>query len=68
VCQAVPQKNATEYVTGMSLILDLKISFDVILPNDGKGDVCHGYFYTMYDSFAGAMLVEPTYILKVTPS
>jgi hypothetical protein len=62
----VPQKNA-EFVAGMGLDLDLKISFDVILPNDGEDDACHGYYYTMYYSFAGAMMVEPTYILKVAP-
>ncbi len=63
----VPQKIATEFVTGMGLDLDLKISFDVILSNDDEDDACHGYYYIMYYSFAGAMLVEPTYILKVAP-
>ena len=63
----VPQKNATEFINEMGLDLDLKISFDVILPNDDEDDACHGYYYIMYDSFAGAMLVEPTFILKVAP-
>ena len=59
----VPQKNATEFIDEMGLDLDLKISFDVILPNDDED----GYYCIMYDSFAGAMLVEPTFILKVAP-
>jgi hypothetical protein len=63
----VPQKNATEFINEMGLDLDLKISFDVILPNDDEEDPTHGYYCIMYDSFAGAMLVEPTFILKVAP-
>ena len=38
-----------------------------MMPDDADDEACNGYFYIMYDAFAGAMLIEPTYIRKVAP-
>jgi hypothetical protein len=48
----VPQKATAKVCAG----LDLRISFDVKVADDD--DAVDGYYYIMYDDFAGAMMVE----------